>query len=306
MYLAYVDESDTKAKPQKWQVMSAVLIEDKKFKFTEIAVYGVVEEIIPADKVHLFEEFHACELYGGFGVFEGISQTVRFDAIHRLLSLIQGFGLPVVYGAVDLDRLQGEVCASADPLDVCFRMCLSGISKWSDDHIHARVDTELEPHGGFTEANRDKVHSAFFHSMIEELVMLIVDDCDKKIKEMLHRTFRAIRPRCRPDVALQNLHDDMYFGDSRYSIGIQLADLCSYFIARHLVGDEEIEGFYGMIEPNIRHFDIFPPRLIVPELERIQSGEPHEDTTQQPGVLALHGGDASDRQGIEGGNAETD
>jgi hypothetical protein len=43
----------------------------------------------------------------------------------------------------------------------------------------------------------------------------------------------------------------MYFGDSKYSIGIQIADLCSYFIARRLAGDSETEHFYKMIEPQI-------------------------------------------------------
>jgi hypothetical protein len=43
----------------------------------------------------------------------------------------------------------------------------------------------------------------------------------------------------------------MYFGDSRHSLGIQLADLCSYFIARHLDGDVEIRGFYDLISPHI-------------------------------------------------------
>jgi hypothetical protein len=51
--------------------------------------------------------------------------------------------------------------------------------------------------------------------------------------------------------AIRKISDDMYFGDSQYSIGIQLADLCSYFIARHLDGDAEIKGFYEMIDPHI-------------------------------------------------------
>jgi Protein of unknown function (DUF3800) len=46
-------------------------------------------------------------------------------------------------------------------------------------------------------------------------------------------------------------HDDMYFGDSKYSIGIQLADLCAFFIAKHLEKKPEAEGFYGLISSQI-------------------------------------------------------
>jgi len=35
MYLAYLDDSDTKSKRRKWQVMAGVLIEDRYFKLTE-------------------------------------------------------------------------------------------------------------------------------------------------------------------------------------------------------------------------------------------------------------------------------
>lgn len=57
---------------------------------------------------------------------------------------------------------------------------------------------------------------------------------------------------------LFHFHDDMYFSDSRYSIGVQLADLCAYFIARHLNGDSETEGFYKMIQPHIVFSKSYP------------------------------------------------
>ena len=38
----------------------------------------------------------------------------------------------------------------------------------------------------------------------------------------------------------------MYFGDSRDSIGIQLADICNYFMLQHLVKREGCKEFYEM------------------------------------------------------------
>ncbi len=81
MHLAYLDDSDTKAKAFKWQVMSAVIVEDDAFKMTEIGMSSIPERLMSAEKLAKFEEFHASELYGGYGPFEGIDQDRRFDAI---------------------------------------------------------------------------------------------------------------------------------------------------------------------------------------------------------------------------------
>jgi Protein of unknown function (DUF3800) len=82
-----------------------------------------------------------------------------------------------------------------------------------------------------------------------------MDDGDKKNSGTVQKSFRSMRGRFRfsgvGGSSLPFVHDDMYFGDSKYSIGIQVADLCSYFIARHLAGDSEIEHFYKLIEPQI-------------------------------------------------------
>lgn len=257
VHLAYLDDSDTRAKKHKWQVMSAVLIEDKSFKLAETGVSIIPEMLIPSEKLDQFEEFHACELYGGYGVFEGVEQSTRFEAIERLLAVVHMLGLPIMYGAVNLARLQQEFYASADPLDISFRICLKGILELMDAHIQQRVQSAV----GEKIENYALEHITphVVTGLLEELVILIMDECDKKTKETLHRSFRDLRPPRRATCQINHLHDDMYFGDSRFSIGIQLADLCSYLIARHLDEDAEIEGFYKMIEPHIAFSEIHPP-----------------------------------------------
>lgn len=259
VHLAYLDDSDTKAKEHRWQVMSGVILEDKRFKVVEIVMCAIQELLVPSEKLNQFEEFHACELYGGYGVFEGISQEKRFEAIKSLLGIVQRAKLPVVYGAVDLGELNKAVCASADPLDISFRLCVKGIQSWAQDTLFARLKYDpAEPTGGMTEENA----ALLVGSWLETLVILIADECDPKMRNTLQRSFRSLRPPYRPPSHLKPpivpFHDDMYFGDSRFSVGIQLADLCSYFIARHLEGDNEIEGFYEMIAPQIVFSSSYP------------------------------------------------
>jgi hypothetical protein len=205
---------------------------------------------MPDDKIDKFEEFHASDLYLGHGVFEGIDQTIRFPAIQRILSLLD-MPLPVVYGAVHTKHLSQELYGSANPVDVCFRICATGIDEWLSSQFIDELLSHANPNG-----------ETQFPISNPHLALLIVDNGDNKIKNALQDSFRTLRPRVRPPDhvhgKLSNLVDDMFFGDSRFSLGIQLADLCSYFIGHHLDGEVESDGFYKMIEPHIVHSKCIP------------------------------------------------
>lgn len=262
MYLAYLDDSDTKKRPSKWQVMASVIIKDSQFRELEIVMSTLAEVLLPSDKLETFTEFHACELYGGHGVFEGIEQAVRFAAIEALLSHLERDGFPVIYGAVNLDRLREQVYASAEPLDIAFRICTRGVHKWIENNASSVLMGEVQRRGlipPLTDVDKSRVIESILGEM---MVLLIADDCDGKSKAILQRSFRKLRSRYRiggeSSDRLYHLHDDMYFGDSKSSVGIQLADLCSYFIARHLEGDTSIDGFFKRIEKNIVFSQIEP------------------------------------------------
>jgi hypothetical protein len=240
VYLAYLDDSKSR---RGWQVLTAVIVKDSFFSTCELLSSVVIQGLMPDDKIGEFEEFHASHLYLGEGVFKGIDQAIRFQAIERILGLLN-MPLPVVYGAVHTKRLSQELYGSANPVDVGFRICATGISEW----LTSKFVEELESH-----ANSDGVA----HLPIDNphLGVMIVDNGDNKIKNALQDSFRTLRPRVRPPNhvrgQLSNIIDDMFFGDSRYSLGIQLADLCCYFIGHHLDGEVTSDGFYKMIEPHI-------------------------------------------------------
>jgi hypothetical protein len=213
--------------------------------------------LVPAEKLDQVEEFHACELYGGYGVFEGVEQGRRLETI-RQLRMIDTAGMSVVYGAVNLTELKNEVYASADPLDISFRICAKGIQSLMSDKIFSKVE-QSQPGKEILDPANDP-DPLLITAWLEEVVILIVDECDKKIRDLLQKSFRSLRPpRKLKSRTLFHFHDDMYFGDSRYSAGIQLADLCSYFIARHLEGDNDIDSFYDMLSPCIVFSETYPP-----------------------------------------------
>ncbi|HEY4839234.1 MAG TPA: DUF3800 domain-containing protein [Candidatus Acidoferrales bacterium] len=239
MYLAYLDDSGTGNKTSPFQMMTAVIIADLQFTILEILMSAAVEAIIPWEKMDSFEEFHAFDLYWGKGIFEGMEQEKRFTVIKALLTVISKYSVPIVYGAVDKAKLAEQFYGSADPVDCCFRSCMSGIDQW------LRQQPTMND-----------------NAYVLQLGLLIVDDYqDGKLKNQLRNSFRRFRKQLRPPTArfMSNefekgpwqLHDAMYFGNSKDSIGLQLADLCGYFIARHLQGFAPSEGFYDLIKDQI-------------------------------------------------------
>jgi Protein of unknown function (DUF3800) len=263
VHLAYLDDSDTRGKRQKWQVMSAVIMEDRNFKIAEVGMSCAQEQLgLSPEQLEKFEEFHACELYGGHKFFEQVEQERRFDALYGLLTIVKVLKFGIVFGAVNLEYLQQSLYGSADPLDMCFRMCLGGITSWTEKKNNDRVLRGV----GEDWSNENLIHHTL-EGVYNDLTVLIVDECsDKRQREVLHRTFREFRSQknCSETTMLNPLHDDMYFGDSRYSLGIQIADACSYFIGRHLEGDRETESFYEIIEPFIEFSQVYPPKEEAP------------------------------------------
>jgi hypothetical protein len=251
VYLAYLDDSEvTRAKVKRWQVLAAVIVPDTLFSLVEFMASMTIESLMPEDRRDQFEEFHASELYNGHKIFDGIDQSKRFDAINQLLQVVPTFGVTVAYGAIDLVKLGRCSYRSANPLDMAFRLCTQGVHQWL---LQNALDS-------IAKADNDAPSA---------LAMFIADGGDKKDDNDLQRSFRELRQRMRPpdynggDLAL--IHDDMYFGDSKYSIGIQLADLCGFFIGKHLenliegaVPDPAAEGFYDVFKDKIIYSRIEP------------------------------------------------
>jgi hypothetical protein len=268
--------------------MSGVIIQDQRFKMFDLLMREIRNGLVPEDKLDKFEEFHAAELYGGYGVFECIAQQKRFAAIEQLLDLLAEEGAAVVYGAVDITKTKRAIYGSADPLDIAFRICIQEIYEWVKKQIFSGNERDDD----------EKVER-----WMGTLVLLIVDDCEKKHKDMLQNSFRNLRhpppsiSRSMPaSQRFVHFHDDVFFGDSRYSVGIQLADLCSYFIARHLQGDEEIRPFYDLIEPHIVYGQLYP------EEEAFRTPQPVLKNLTQLGGLLGDGERISEIQPSDGGD----
>jgi hypothetical protein len=232
VYLAYLDDAGTD-KHSPLVMFGAVIIPPDKFGYVEGLHSAAIQQIIAVDEIEdRFSEFHATELFNGQGPFSGIDEHKRCDAIYVLLNAVKNEQLTYIYAAIDRKKLRKSPLGSANPLDVAFRICALGIEDWArKQHSHPASNTvKLD---------------------WKDMCLFIMDDTsDKPLKDQLRKSYRELR-NARPFIPphenrLWHAHDDMYFGDSRDSIGIQLADLCNYFMWRHLLKKDGGEEFFGV------------------------------------------------------------
>jgi Protein of unknown function (DUF3800) len=224
MYLTYLDDSGSDRKSPV-VLVGAVLIKDPDIRKLEAIGAIAVEQFIPEGKWPSFKEFHAAELFHGHQVFEGVDISVRHEAIEVMFRQMMELDIPCIYSAVRKAVFEKGVIGSVSPIDVAFRMCALGVQHY------------------LVEKNQD-----------ETALFLFDDTQDGKLKLQLQASFRGLRPRMIPPYwegphRMFNIHDAMYFGSSRDSIGIQMADLCSYFILRKLKGEQD--ALYENLKENI-------------------------------------------------------
>jgi hypothetical protein len=234
VYLVYIDDSkqERPLRTSGFQVIGAVIVNDQHFHMLEQHVGYVLQSITEEYLTGEIEEFHTADLLHGNKPFEKIDREGALRAIESAVSAIISLKIPVVYGAVDLAKLYATNFASANPVDIAFRVCIRIVEEWfqTNDSLG--------------------------------LGLLISDDSDKPSKNVMLNAFHVLRrsvvtsPPMRGE--LENLHDDMYFGASKRSKGIQLADVCTLLISRHLAGYSDTDELYQSLAANIFNGKIEP------------------------------------------------
>jgi hypothetical protein len=100
MHVAYLDDSGSD-KQCPLVVFGGVVVRPEQFWKMDLRVGIIPEVMMPPDKCDQFEEFHAAELFGGYGAFKEVSEEKRHSAIRALLATLDRFDIPFIYAAVD-------------------------------------------------------------------------------------------------------------------------------------------------------------------------------------------------------------
>jgi hypothetical protein len=229
VFIGYMDDAGSDEESPV-AVMTAVLVKHQLLFELEAHAGQIVERLIPKERLRRFNEFKACDLFHANGIFTGIDPPLRMEAMHALLKPVNRFAMPVIYSAVDRVKLarvvSANAIASSSAINLAFRMCLLGVQRWLETH-----DLTNEP------------------------ALLLCDDTNNRsLKQTMQADYRALRPKLLPpdwpSGRLERMHDGIYFGNSRDSTGIQVADLCAWVVRRSIV-EQDVPSLFVEIEDSI-------------------------------------------------------
>jgi len=234
MYIVYLDEAGT-SDHETHLVVAGIIVKEDYLLECEEQLETVLKKHIPEEDREDFE-FHAHELFGGRGYFKNRREwppEKRQRIIIDVLDSLMIFNLPIIYGAIDKPKHRKKYFYPINAHDLAFMLFAERVDRW----IASKAPFER--------------------------CILIADesDRDKIIKTSLRQYRKAgieIGHSEKPK-KLSNIADAIYFGDSKDSWGLQLADFCCYFIKRHLIGGNELaETMYKHFANQIERYRILP------------------------------------------------
>jgi hypothetical protein len=209
-------------------------------------------------------EFHAKDLFSGCNKFKGWRRSERYAALSAFMELIPKYALPV--HAIGI--VKKGFWREARHLDIL------GFTRKSQPHfLHESAFLNCAM----------AVETWFKHHAKSERGICFADDT--KARDKIKSNFRDFRGNSpflftgnsssdgvlltdfTDSVKFDHLVDMIYFGDSKESIFLQLADCCAFFIKRMMMGRADAKPFYNIIE---RQVAPQPLRLLFkPKLSRV-------------------------------------
>jgi hypothetical protein len=230
VYSVYVDDS---GKDRIVQVMGAVMIPSDTFRLVEQQFGYIIQQILahyPEVLSHRKFEFHATDMWNRNEPWDMVSDIDINKIFSLLVQAIEYIGRPcITYGRIDISTYECGQEGQRRRINATFERCCHSIADW-------------------------------FHNCAapnEFGTMYYDDPNDTVIEGLLRKTYRALRLRANTSPittgVLGCMSDDIYFGDSRESIGLQLADLCSWLIMRQSSGSalSEDNRLYQRLKPHI-------------------------------------------------------
>ena len=251
MYIAYIDDSGSSGtnledKQVPFQVIGGPVVDEATYFHVNLVLAQEVANVVPEEQWDEFE-FHASHLYYAKPPFDGLGRDKCLQLIETALKWINNANIPIIYGAIDKPKLRKELFRTADPADMSFQIYINGLYAW----FEKKHFTQSENPRGFLICDDVRTHKGEDSKK---------EGTDRRgdIRSVIERAFRRNWKRRENQGISLFLFDDIYFGNSKNSRGLQMADLCVYFIARHLAERSDSEGFYKIIKDQIVFSGTFP------------------------------------------------
>ena len=231
--VVYSDESGTGSLVEEPLTVVAALMLNIDSQFE--AVSKDLEAVRPSPNY----EFHGKRL---FRDLRNGRRRERADTILRsLLSLPIKHSFPVFYAAIDRVGFARQMAKQANidanpstyaakPYDVAFVFCLRSVHTFVYTVIPKERVLWIADKNGYERVTRQA------HQFIQGLAENNPEGMNSGVENM--------KPQ-------ESIVDTIYFGDSKQSAALQLADVCCSAITLHLRKDPRARPYYSLLEPRI-------------------------------------------------------
>jgi hypothetical protein len=229
VYLIYLDDGGK----GNVLVFGGIVVDHRSFVGLEAAVGLLASKLMPPDEGDTLKRFHASNLFLGKDQFKDIPLPDCHEALRQLVRFPSNMNYAYIYSAIDKHQVERSPAGSANPYDMAFRMVASAI----EDFLRAQLPPPDSGIGGEY-----------------PLSLLIVDECDAAIKGHIRRSFRQMRQQLRMPLTQNRLShtvDDLFFGSSVCSVGLQVADACNYVMWRRLAENIEDDFFMELMKGQV-------------------------------------------------------
>ena len=148
------------------------------------------------------------------------------------MGLLKKHEMPILWGAIDKAELAKKYSNPYRHDDLAFLLCVERVEWW------------------FNKSARD------------EAGILIADETEPKDEKQHKKSLRYYRRVQIPwsQSKLTHIIDSIHFVSSEETWGVQLADVCNFFIKRHLMAKLDSEHFFKMFAAQIVYGKLFPPK----------------------------------------------
>jgi hypothetical protein len=221
VHLLYLDESG-KSGPkdftQPWYVLGGLVVPEDGWQAVEADLNARIDAIVPPPRSDSWE-LHMSQLYHRKGPFAGMPSPERFGLVDAVFDVMDQHDLKLIFVGVDKKGLRQKYRYPDSVEEIAYRLMLE------------RFNTYVGRHQG-------------------DQLGLVVSDEQKEIELATRKAHSRYRRDGTGVAQIDQVIETPFFTPSHWSRMLQMIDVATYYVARHLRG-ATTATYWGRIEQRL-------------------------------------------------------
>lgn len=220
MHLLYLDESGKsgpKDYAQPWYVLGGLIVPEADWQAIERDLNERIDAIVPPPRPDSWE-LHMSLLYHRKGPFAGMPAGDRFGLVDAVFDVIDAYELTLIFVGVDKKAHRTKYTQPEPVENIAYKLMLE------------RFDTYVGKRGS-------------------ELGLVVCDE-QKEIEMATRQAHSRYRRHGTGMAKINHVIETPFFTPSHWSRPLQMIDVATYYVARHLRG-ATTASYWGRIEQRL-------------------------------------------------------